>query len=270
MSRSQLEKPKIVIAKGSGELLKEKGASSSFSFESVNSFTEKLARASRIAASIGVKGIVVVNGAGNLVRGDELIRDGIMTSQEEADAAGRAATYINAVVIRNNLARLGVSAHIVRPANFGVTDITFPNLPEYDPEFVEDTLADGGIVVVAGGMGENNATTDAAALHWASVQADFGVSMPVVLKGSKYDGIYAEDPRDHSDDPDSREVSRLHRYPTIPASEMQSRGLGGVDRKSLEIMLAKGIGFRVYRDQRHDIEAALNQIEPVGTFIEPR
>ena len=120
------------------------------------------------------------------------------------------------------------------------------------------------MVLVAGGTGEDGKTTDNAVLEYARRHAEaWPTDEIVVLKGTKYDGVYDQDPAKHAG---------ARRYAQISASDMlrEYHRFGAVDRDCLTAIEQSGIGMRVYRDSDHDLEAALsNNGSSIGTLIVP-
>ena len=140
----------------------------------------RLCREIGAAVELGAE-IAIVCGGGNLFRGAGLAEVGM--DRVVADQMGMLATCMNSLAIGDGLTRAGVPARIraMLPMD-GV-------LPAYSPAEARGALADGAVVVVAGGTGNPFFTTDTAAcLRGAELQAD------CVLKATKVDGVYTADP----------------------------------------------------------------------------
>ena len=129
----------------------------------------------------------VVIGGGNIVRGGELSE---RTGIEEAAAhyMGMLATVINAIAIQEMLESTGVDTRIL-------SAIAIDRVCE---SFVRRRavrhLEKRRVVIFAAGTGNPFVTTDScAALRASEIRAD------VVLKATKVDGVYTEDPEKHPD-----------------------------------------------------------------------
>jgi len=123
----------------------------------------------------------VVIGGGNFWRGiEEKIS---FLSRVDADAIGMMATVMNSIALKSALEKQGVPAAVL-------SRIEVENTAEkYTPAKAGGMLAAGVVVIIAGGTGNPFFTTDtAAALAAAELKAD------VLLKATKVDGVYSEDP----------------------------------------------------------------------------
>ena len=92
---------RIIFAKGSGELLNGSHPEDSWTPNGVRLVAEKYARLTNRRDALGIRGLVVVSGAGNLVRGDQLRAQGI--APRHADTIGRLMTLANQLVISDAL-----------------------------------------------------------------------------------------------------------------------------------------------------------------------
>jgi uridylate kinase len=187
------------------------------------------------ASELDVEGLMVVSGAGNLVRGDRIraqFGEGSAVSRY-GDALGRIATAQNAIVLGAALQDRGVPHKWVAAPNMGFIDSDLGVVDGYDPELVMEAYANEEVVLALGGSGESNQTTDAAVMYYTLRQAAaFPAAENVALKATKFPGIYTADP---AKDPQARQ------YVQISAQEMLERGLGGVDDRCLNLIAdAKG------------------------------
>ncbi len=250
---------RIIFAKGSGELLNGSDNGDSWTPNGTRQVAEKYARLVEHGSSLGIMGLVVVSGAGNVVRGDELRKHGI--AHRHADTIGRLATLQNQLVISDALAMAGVGSEIFIPSSNSFGDINTGELREYNPDHVRKLICSGCVALVAFGKGTDGDTTDAAVMHWAAVQRSSGDNV-VVLKGTKTDGVYDGDPKLNLS---------AKKFSTIKASDMLANydNFKVVDKRSLEIMIESGIGMKVYADGQHDMEQAINPDSNIGTSILP-
>jgi uridylate kinase len=129
---------------------------------------------------LGVQ-IAIVIGAGNLWRGAaDLAEDMDRTT---ADHMGMLATVMNSLALRDALERQGVTVRVH-------TAIEMKTIAEpYIRLRAINQLAKGYVVVIGAGTGNPYFTTDTAgALRAMEINAD------ILIKATKVDGIYEEDP----------------------------------------------------------------------------
>jgi len=126
--------------------------------------------------------IGVVVGGGNIWRG--VSEHGEAIGRVTADYMGMLATVINALALQDALEHLGVPTRVQ-------TAIEISKLAEaYIRRRAIRHLEKGRIVIFAGGTGNPYFTTDtAAALRAVEIEAQ------VLLKATKVDGVYTDDPR---------------------------------------------------------------------------
>lgn len=125
--------------------------------------------------------IAIVIGGGNIWRGAQ--DRGAAIQRVTADYMGMLATIINALALQDSLESLGVPTRVQ-------TAIEIPKLSEaYIRRRAIRHIEKGRIVIFAAGTGNPYFSTDtAAALRAVEIEAD------VVLKATKVDGVYTDDP----------------------------------------------------------------------------
>src|SRR3990167_7189931 len=123
----------------------------------------------------------IVIGGGNLFRGKALSQAGV--GRVTGDHMGMLATVMNALALRDALERIDLPARIMSAIPMlGVVD-------SYHRRKALSHLKNGQVVIFAAGTGNPLFTTDTAAcLRAVEVGAD------IVLKATKVDGIYSDDP----------------------------------------------------------------------------
>ncbi len=132
------------------------------------------------AKDLGVE-LAVVVGGGNIVRG-QVSKLGVV-DRVSADYMGMLATIINSLALQDNLESLGVSTRVMSAVH--IDTLTEP----YVKREALEHLKEGKVTILAGGTGNPYFTTDTtAALRASEIEAD------VVMKGTKVDGVYDEDP----------------------------------------------------------------------------
>jgi uridylate kinase len=168
-----------ILLKLSGEAL---GGEKGYGFDpaTLDSVAGGIADAARTGVQIGI-----VVGGGNIFRGQDSV---IASNRVNADQMGMLATYINALALKGSFERAGL-----RCAALGAVGI--PGVVEnFNAEAARNLLAEGRVVVFAGGTGSPYFTTDtAAALRALEIQAD------ALIKATKVNGIYDKDPVKHPD-----------------------------------------------------------------------
>jgi uridylate kinase len=209
---------KRILLKVSGEVL---AGDQSFGIEP--EFLEATARQIAEAARSGVQ-IAVVTGGGNIFRGMSVAAGG--ADRVTADMMGTLGTVINALALSSAVSRLGVKSKV-----FSAT--TMPSVADtYTARAAKAALDEGYVVVLGGGTGNPFFTTDtAAALRAIELECD------VVLKGTKVDGVYSEDPKKNPN---------AERYETISHEEVIARDLRVMDTAAFALARDNGLPILVY------------------------
>jgi uridylate kinase len=133
----------------------------------------------------GIEGgtqLAIVIGGGNLIRGTTAAGEGF--DRATGDSMGMLATVINALALQDSLEHRGLSTRVM-------TALEMRSLAEpYIRRRAVRHLEKGRVVILAAGTGHPYFTTDTAAVLRA-VEMD----ATVLLKGTKVDGVFTEDPR---------------------------------------------------------------------------
>lgn len=133
------------------------------------------------ARELGVE-IAVVVGGGNIFRGVEVSSRGV--SRTTGDTMGMLATVMNCLALESALERKGQSAR-------ALCSFVMPQVCElFTRGAAHKYLAEGRIVLLAGGTGNPYFTTDTTAVLRA---AEIGAQ--AVLKATNVDGVYSADPK---------------------------------------------------------------------------
>lgn len=196
------------------------------------------------AVQLGVQ-VALVVGGGNLIRGADLNAAGF--DRIAGDQMGMLATVINGLALRDALEKKSIPVTLM--SSFGIPGIADP----YDRHNVRTKLEQGYVVVLSGGTGNPLVTTDsAAALRGIEIGAD------VVLKATKVDGVYDNDPIKHP---------KAERYQQLNYDEVISKRLGVMDLTAILLCQDQGLPLRVFNMNK---QGALRRIvlgEDVGTLI---
>ncbi|HXZ96806.1 MAG TPA: UMP kinase [Burkholderiales bacterium] len=130
--------------------------------------------------------VAVVIGGGNIFRGVAPGASGM--DRATADYMGMLATVINALALQDVMRQAGLNSRVQSALN--IEQVVEPYIRGKAIRYLEE----GKVVIFAAGTGNPFFTTDtAAALRGMEMNVD------IVLKATKVDGVYTEDPKTHSD-----------------------------------------------------------------------
>ena len=130
---------------------------------------------------LGVETAVVIGG-GNIFRGVALGAAGM--DRATADYMGMLATVMNALALQDAMRHIGLGCRVQSALN--IEQVAEPYIRGKAMRYLEE----GKVVVFAAGTGNPFFTTDtAAALRGMEMNVD------IVLKATKVDGVYTDDPR---------------------------------------------------------------------------
>ncbi|HEX2256283.1 MAG TPA: UMP kinase [Afifellaceae bacterium] len=232
-------KPKRVLLKLSGEALM---GDQRFGIDDVTvaSFAEEIAR-----VTLNGTQLALVIGGGNIFRGMAIAAKG--GDRVTGDHMGMLATVMNALALEAALVRAGASAR-------AMSAIPMPSICEtYIHRRAAAHLANGHVVVLAGGTGNPFFTTDSgAALRALELECD------ALLKGTQVDGVYSADPKK---DP------AAVRYDHVTFQEAIARGLGVMDTAAFALARDNGLPIVVFNVHVPGTLARIVAGEPVGTLV---
>jgi len=232
-------KYKRILLKCSGEALM---GSSQFGIDP--SVLDKIATDVAELIQMGVEvGLVV--GGGNLFRGKALSKAGL--GRVTGDHMGMLATVMNALALRDALERIDLPARIMSAIPMlGVVD-------SYHRRKAMTHLRNGQVVIFAAGTGNPFFTTDTAAcLRAIEVGAD------IVLKATKVDGIYSDDPVKN---PDAK------RYDFLTYRDVLNKGLQVMDLTAICLCQEQGMPLQVFNMSEPDALRKIVSGERVGTIV---
>ncbi len=130
--------------------------------------------------------VAIVIGGGNIFRGVAPVASGM--DRATADYMGMLATIINALALQDAMRQAGLSGRVQSALN--VEQVVEPYIRGKAIRYLEE----GKVVIFAAGTGNPFFTTDtAAALRGMEMNVD------IMLKATKVDGVYTEDPKTNSD-----------------------------------------------------------------------
>ena len=194
--------------------------------------------------AMGVE-VGLVIGGGNLFRGKELSRVGL--GRVTGDHMGMLATVMNALALRDAMERIDLPARIMSAIPMmGVVD-------SYHRRKAMTHLRNGQVVIFAAGTGNPFFTTDTAAcLRAIEVGAD------IVIKATKVDGIYSDDPFKNPD---------AVKYDFLTYSDVLSKGLQVMDSTAICLCQDQGMPLQVFDMSDSNALKKIVQGERVGTFV---
>lgn len=170
---------------------------------------DKLASYAKQIKSIVTSGtaVAIVIGGGNIFRGLQASAKGL--DRVSGDSMGMLATVINSIALRASLESIGCRTHLLTATKMS------PVGELYIASKAKEYLAQGEVVIIAGGTGNPYFTTDtASALRALELEVD------IMLKGTRVDGIYDSDPEKN---PNAVKFDR------ITYDEIYSKGLKVMD-----------------------------------------
>jgi uridylate kinase len=167
-------------------------------------------------------GLVV--GGGNLFRGSALQKAGM--DRVVGDHMGMLATVMNGLAMRDALVRSNIPTRLMSAIPMsGVAD-------HYDRLKAMRYLKDGEVVIFTAGTGNPFFTTDSAAcLRAIEINAD------LVLKATKVDGVYTDDPHKNPD---------AVRFDHLTYDEVLERRLGVMDLTAICLCRDQKMPVRVF------------------------
>ena len=196
--------------------------------------------------SAGVElGLVI--GGGNIFRGIALAPVGLHPTT--ADQMGMLATLMNALAMQDVLEREGVEARVM-------SALAMPEVCEtLERRRAVQHLRRGRVVIFAAGTGNPFFTTDSAAsLRGIEIDAE------LVLKATKVDGVYSDDPVRNPD---------AVRYSRLTYDEVLEQQLNVMDTTAFVLCREQKLPLRVFNMNRPGALMRILRGEDEGTLIEP-
>ncbi len=173
---------------------------------------------------LGVQvGIVV--GGGNLYRGSQLQKDGLV-GRVTGDQMGMLATVMNGLALRDALERRNIKTRLMSAISInGVVET-------YSSRDAIRHLKNGEVCVFVAGTGNPFFTTDTAAcLRGIEIEAT------LILKATKVDGIYDKDPSKYDD---------AIKYERLSFDEVLDRKLGVMDLTAICLCRDHNVPLQVF------------------------
>ena len=184
---------------------------------------DRIAAEVAIVADLNVE-ICLVIGGGNIFRGVSGAAKGM--DRASADYMGMLATVINALAMQNALERNGVDTRVL--SAIPMQTVCEPYIRRRAVRHMER----GRVVIFAAGTGNPFFTTDTAAALRASE-----MSCDALLKATKVDGVYSEDPIKNPD---------AERYEALTYHQVLTRDLRVMDASAISLARENNIPIIVF------------------------
>src|SRR5438105_7901531 len=208
--------------------------------------TLNVARQAQRVVRSGVQ-LAIVVGGGNILRGRQFSAGGDVIKESTADYMGMLATVLNGLALQDALETLKCETRLQ-------TAIRMETVAEpYIRRRCIRHLDKGRIVILAGGTGNPFVTTDtAAALRSRELDAD------VVLKATRVDGVYSEDPELNP---------HAVRYEKLTYAQVLRDNLRVMDMAAISLCREAKLPILVFNFKREgNIERAIAG-HPLGTVV---
>ena len=192
--------------------------------------------------------IAIVIGGGNILRGAQFSGDNALVQEATAHYMGMMATAINSLALQDALESAGLDTRVMSAVRIEKIAETFIRRRALRH------LQKGRVVICAAGIGNPFVTTDTAAAQRAlELEAD------VVLKATRVDGVYNEDPEKNP---------RATRYERLTFDEVTKKQLKVMDATAIALCRehAKPILVFNFKTDGNIVRAVRG--ESVGTWIE--
>ncbi len=191
--------------------------------------------------------VAVVIGGGNIFRGVAPAAAGM--DRATADYMGMLATVMNALALQDAMRHVGLVSRVQSALN--IEQVVEPYIRNKAMQYLED----GKVVIFGGGTGNPFFTTDtAAALRGMEMGVD------IVLKATKVDGVYTDDPKTHPD---------AMRYKTLKFDEAISRNLGVMDATAFALCRDQSMPLNVFSIFKQGALKRVVSGEDEGTLVLP-
>ena len=240
MSATPQPRYRRVILKVSGEGFCKPGG---FGIEA-----EPLDRVAAEIASVAELGVqvAVVVGGGNFMRGGTFSRE-LNIEIAVADYMGMLATVLNALGLQEALEKRGLTTRV--QSALSISRVCEPFIRRRGIRHLEKDR----IVILAGGTGNPHVTTDScAALRAAELKAD------VLLKATKVDGVYDDDPKTN---PNAK------RYERVSYNDAIDGRLKFIDMGALDVCQQHEVPIIVFNLFKPGTMRRVVLGEPLGTMV---
>ena len=237
--RNMLPKYKRILLKVSGESLM---GDKSFGLDPV--VISQYAHDVKSITDLGVQ-VAIVIGGGNIYRGMNEAETGI--ERAHGDYMGMLATVINGMALQAGLEKIGVYTRL--QSAIKMEQIAEPYIRRRAMRHLEK----GRVVIFGAGTGNPYFTTDTAgSLRAIEIKAD------VILKGTRVDGIYSDDPEKNP---------KATKYEKISFAECISKNLRVMDMTAFTLCMENNLPIVVFDMNKPGNLLSVVTGEKVGTLV---
>ncbi len=195
---------------------------------------------------LGVE-IAIVIGGGNIFRGVDSSSKGLGIERSSADYMGMLATVINALALQASLEDKGVISRV--QTAIAMQQVAEPYIRRRALRHLEKKR----VVIFAAGTGNPYFTTDtAASLRAMEIHAD------VILKATRIDGVYSDDPLLNKD---------ATKYNKLSYIDVLNKNLKVMDSTSISMCMDNMLPIVVFNLLIPGNLLKVAQGEPIGTII---
>jgi len=189
--------------------------------------------------------IAVVIGGGNIFRGAGLARAGM--DRVTGDHMGMLATVMNALALQDGLERVGLKARVMSALQINQV------CEDYIRRRAIRHMEKGRVAIFAAGTGNPFFTTDtAAALRAIEIGAD------ILIKATKVDGVYSDDPKTN---PDAK------RYTELSFDKVLADKLNVMDATAIVMCRENQLPIRVFNLSEKNALVRLVAGDDIGTLV---
>lgn len=208
----------------------------------ISRIVEEIAEVVHLGIQVGI-----VIGGGNIFRGVAPAAEGM--DRATADYMGMLATVMNALALQDAMKHTGLVARVQSALN--IEQVAEPYIRGKAIRYLEE----GRVVIFGAGTGNPFFTTDtAAALRGMEMNVD------IVLKATKVDGVYTDDPKTHPD---------AMRYKTISFDEAIIKNLKVMDATALTLCRDQKLPISVFSIFKQGALKRVVMGEDEGTKVLP-
>jgi len=190
--------------------------------------------------------VVMIAGGGNMVRGAEMAGHGIR--RVTADQMGMLSGLINCMAMTDIFEANGLTTRCL--SNIFAQQVA----ESYSYRLAEKHLQKGRVVIVAGGTARPYVTHDTAAVSFA-----LELDCQVVIKATKFEGVYDKDPAKHDDAVKLDHVSFQN--------AVENNSIQVMDKAAIGLAMEQSKPIIVFDVMKPDNLAKLVAGDQVGTLI---
>ena len=230
---------KRILLKLSGESL-----AGSNSFGITNNKVLDYAKEIKSIVDEGVE-VALVIGGGNIFRGSDIMQNVI--DRVQGDYMGMLATVINGLALQSGLEQMNIKTRLMSAVK--IDEIAEPFIRRRAIRHLEK----GRVVIFAAGTGSPYFTTDTAAvLRAIEVNAD------LIIKGTRVDGIFSDDPEKNSN---------AEQFQSISFDEVYDKKLSIMDMTAFTLCKENELPISVFNINKSGNLLKLVNGEKIGTTV---